>query len=169
MQDRLFRKVALERASSPERLDTLIAVSLVALGIWSVAAEVYTIVEGEGALVQQGESLQAVLYLTAEQVQNVTPGLAVLIAPVSISTQEYGFIRGQVVSIATQPTESGNTSTGASVFEVRIDLEQDNNTPTGYAWTIGNGPTTILRPTTAVTGRITIKITHPISQLFSNS
>jgi hypothetical protein len=178
MQDRLFRKVALERAASPERLDTLmqvtqprgwlllvvVALFLVALAVWSVTARVRTTVDSQGILIQEGEHLQAILYLTAEQIQNVTLGLDVLIAPVSISTQQYGFLKGQVLSVARQPVTTAESYAGTP-FEVHIQLQRDDETATGYAWTLSKGPNTILLPTTPLTGIVILKETRPIDQL----
>jgi hypothetical protein len=73
MQQRLFRQVALERLSSPERLDELMEVTtpktwLALLGVgaliaaaivWGIYGRVPTFVKGQGVLIREG-SLQAV-------------------------------------------------------------------------------------------------------------
>jgi hypothetical protein len=73
MQQRLFRRVALERLSSPERLDELMEVTtprtwlaLIGLGavilaaiVWGLHGSVPTLVKGQGILIRDG-SLQSV-------------------------------------------------------------------------------------------------------------
>ena len=81
-------------------------------------------------------------------------------APAAVSPAEapraaqYGVIRGSVTAMSPTPVSAdrisyivgGNTSlvnyflASGPVLEVTVELEQDPSTPSGYSWSIGQGP-----------------------------
>ena len=141
--------------------------------------------EGErlvaGALVMnletEGHRLEAVVYLPTEQGKNVTPGMAVRIAPSTVRKEEYGTMRGHVHAVSAFPsTPQGMLSelqnqnlvaeftTAGAPYEARIALTPAS-TPTGYAWSSGAGPRTDLTSGTTVKVWVTTHTEAPINLL----
>ena len=185
MQERLFRKSALERLSSPERLDTLMKVTqprgwmalavivlgFIALGFWASVSKLPVTVAAEGEL-RTGNSddqLYAVVYVPAADAQSIAPGMEVQIAPITISPQEYGYLLGEVDRVETSATTDRLARALFSqnaAYAVHILLKPDSSTPTGYRWSIGKGPDIALRPDIAISTAIILDEKRPISLLF---
>ncbi|MFP4324258.1 MAG: hypothetical protein ACLFTK_17515 [Anaerolineales bacterium] len=180
--DRIFRQNALERMQSPERLDTLmhvtqplgwlslatIAVIFAGLITWSVVARIPTTVQAEGALQTEDGTLQAVLYMPAADAQQIEPGMDVLLSPVNASPQDYGYLQGQVLSVSTTPARGSLPRAvvpDGAAFEVLVSLETDDDTPTGYAWSVGQGPQARLLPDLSLTGQIILAREAPLSRI----
>jgi HlyD family secretion protein len=83
--------------------------------------------------------------------------MSVEIIPSTAKREEYGFIRGRVISVAEVPaTQEGmqrvlknrqlvqSLSTAGAVFEIRAELETDPRTPTGFRWSSSLGPEQVL-------------------------
>jgi hypothetical protein len=187
MQERLFRKVALDRLASPEQLDTLLQItpprawlSLLSLGLilgglalWALLAEIPSLTSAEGVLlvgesgeVDQGRGLIAVLYLPLEEIPTIETGMEVRLSPVTAPYQEYGYLVGEVLSIAEAPSRTALAQQllpGQAAIEVRVGLKADPSTPSGYAWTIGRGPDQTLIPETLVSAEIVTDERSPLS------
>lgn len=121
MQKQLFRKVSLERLSSPEQLDQLMTITslrgwigllgvfclLAVLVLWSIFGLVITKIDANGVMVKgnagSAENLQAVLYLPFDQGKQVAPGMQVQLSPVQSKQDELGFVLGQVASVSSYP------------------------------------------------------------------
>jgi hypothetical protein len=183
MQKRLFRKVALDRLSSPEQLDALmqitsprswvalLAVGLVLAGIilWSLFGWIERTIRTEGFLIQDTDGqLMATAYLSFEDAQQVTPGMDAKVSPVTVSPQEYGFILGTVQSVGAAATTDQRAQTlfpNELVIAVSIVLRDNPATSTGYTWSIAEGPSTPIRPDTACTVTIVLEKERPINRI----
>jgi hypothetical protein len=119
--------------------------------------------------------LEAVIYMPAASGKNVRPDLDVQISPANIGREEYGFMRGKVRSVATFPASFaamilvlGNEQlvreflAAGPPIEVRIDLEPDATTPSGYRWSSSVGPPTPVNSGTLCEATITLSEQHPI-------
>lgn len=184
MQSRLFRKVALERLSSPEKLDAAmqviqprawiaaltVAVLFGVMFIWALVAEIPVTLHTQGILeVAENSELRAVLYLRAEQVQTIKSGMDVELAPLGVSPQEFGYLEGVVASIGSHPTAdpiARQMIPDAAAYPVYITLIADDNSPTGYAWSIAEGPNIALPVGLTLTGEIVLRIERPIQHIF---
>jgi hypothetical protein len=118
-----------------------------------------------GNLVHQGSSLvslefvgedialEAIMYLSPADGKNVQPGMEVKIAPVTVRTEELGFLLGEVESVGAFPaTYEGILRTLGSEeliqalvteqapIEVRVALLSDSTTASGYKWSSSTGP-----------------------------
>ena len=126
----LFRKEALERLSSPEQLDQLMAIvtprSWLPLGVlsglvgcallWSIFGRIPVTTSGRGTLVYadtgqvidpsanvSGQQLVGVAYFSAGEVAQIEPGMKVLLIPDVEGAQVAGGLMGTVQSIS-EPT-----------------------------------------------------------------
>jgi hypothetical protein len=197
MSERLFRKKALEKLASPDRLDQLMSITtvrgwlallalgglIVAIAIWGFFARIQTTVSGDGILsasTQDGSHLEAVLYVSVWDGMRIQPGMTVKISPVTVVKEEYGLMLGSVASverIASTYEEMllvlGNDSfvqtlaSSGNLIEVRVELQVDENTPSGYHWTSVHGPPTPLQNGTICNGIIVIAEQRPIELVFS--
>jgi hypothetical protein len=123
--------------------------------------------------------LEAVIYMPAASGKNVRPGLDVQVSPANITREEYGFMRGKVRSVATFPASFGAMMlvlgneqlvreflTAGPPIEVRIDLEPDATTPSGYRWSSSIGPASQINSGTLCDATITLSEQHPIDLVF---
>jgi len=121
LQKQLFRKVSLERLSSPEQLDQLMTISsprgwiglvgvfclLAVLVLWSFFGLIIAKIDANGVIIKgndgSAQNLQAVLYLPFDQGQQVAPGMQVQLSPAQSKREEPGFVLGQVASVSSYP------------------------------------------------------------------
>lgn len=102
-----------------------------------------------------GATLVDLVYVTRGEGKKMRPGMAAQVIPSTVRVQRDGFIRGRVVSVSAIPASRESmlrvlknstlvdqlTRDGAPVA-VSIALERDPTTPSGFAWSSGQGPAT---------------------------
>jgi HlyD family secretion protein len=123
----------------------------------------------------EGRRLQAVVYVPTEHGKQISPGMTAHIALSTVNKREWGALNGRVASISEFPaTPQGMAAVlgnpqlvqsfgGASApFEARIDLQQAD-TPSGYAWGSGIGPTLGLSSGTTLAAAIAVREEPPIN------
>jgi len=125
MQKPIFRKAALERLSSPEQLDQLMQVTtpkgwlaLIALAgllvtavILGFVGSIPVTVTGQCILLNRGgvnnsqiNELEAILYVSPMDGQNVRPGMDVQILPTIVRKEDAGYLLGAVASVGERPS-----------------------------------------------------------------
>ena len=176
MRRQIFRKVALERLSSPERLDELMLITspagwlalaalvvlLLVAVVWSVLATVELPVEGRAMLKAPdgARPTEAVVSVPATIGLQVRPGMEVRIYPADVDRESYGFLRGNVAAVAqAQPA----ADTAPATLAVRVALVSDPATPSGYRWSLPPGPSIALADGMAGSATIILAQRHPIS------
>jgi hypothetical protein len=167
MQNRLFRKVALERLSTPEELDQLLQITtprawllLAAIGslvvaavIWGLFSTITVTVPGQGVLTRASGSLQAVIYVSPRDAVRLRPGMEVHLSPETFNMEEFGYMIGTVASIKDMPVSiqditavvqnemlARTLAQTGNPIEVHIDLTPDAAAPSGYRWSSSHGP-----------------------------
>lgn len=190
MQERLFRKTALNRLASPDQLDRLMQITdlqgwlaLFGLGIlallaviWGVFGTIPITAQGEGSIKATGQTLEVVAYIPLENAQEIRSNMdmKVRVEPLTIDAEQYGYLVGEVTEISSavalpeqiQAMLGRSLEEGVLWVEVRIGLQPDD-TPSGYKWTISQGPTDVdLKSGTPVRVIITIRTERPISRVF---
>ncbi len=188
----IFRKVALDRLSSPEELDQLsritsprawlglaaIAGLLLAVLAWSILATIPTFVEGEGALVESADDsgrLQAVLFTPIADAGKIRPGMEARVALASAPEEEFGYILGAVASVAELPADEEGLRrvlrndvlvqsfiAQGAMVEVRVELLPDPDAAGSYRWSSPRGREVSPRPGTPLTGRVTVARQRPL-------
>jgi len=189
----IFRKVALDRLSSPEELDQLsritsprgwlalaaVAVLLLALLVWSIFATIPTSVSGEGVLAASEDDpsrLEAVLFTPIADVGKLRPGMDARVALASAPEEEFGYLLGTVASVGDLPANNEALEqvlqnnvlvqsfvSRGAMVEVRVALQADPAAPGGYRWSSPRRRDVKARPGTPATGQIVVARQHPIS------
>jgi hypothetical protein len=167
MKREIFRSAALNRMSSPEQLDQMlevttpkywIALAAVALLLlfglaWGFFGRMTTKAMGHGMVVQvPAGDLQVVAYVPATVAKTVQPGQPVQVVLTAFRVEDYGFIRGRVLSVSEYPatdeelmatlrneTLAQKLAAGEPVHEVRVEMETDASTPSGFSWSTPRG------------------------------
>jgi HlyD family secretion protein len=133
-----------------------------------------------GTLVASVESgargLQFVLYVPPDKGKQVTPGMEAHIQPNGIRKEEWGTLAGRVVSVSSFPsTRQGMLATlqnetlvdhfaaRGAPFAARVDLLPDPSTPSGYRWSGGQGPPSVLTSGMLAEVEVTVRRQAPIS------
>jgi len=123
-----------------------------------------------------GEQLELVLYVPFVEGEQVQPGMPVQISPLTTKKEEYGFLLGKVHSVANFPSTAEGMryilgtdelvqlflANGAPI-QIRVSLEADESTASGYAWSSSSGPAFQLTSGTLCSARIIISQQRPIS------
>ncbi len=197
MSQRLFRRKALEKLASPERLDQLMSITtlrgwltllalgslIIAVGIWGFLAKIPTTLPGEGILRESQKDanhLEAVLYVSVWDGMRIQTGMVAKLSPVTVVKEEFGLMLGRVTSvergastyedmvrILENDTLVQSLASSGKLVEVRVELEMDENTPSGYRWTSVQGPPTTVQRGTICNGIIVIDEQRPIELVFS--
>ena len=167
MKREIFRSAALNRMSSPEQLDQMLEVTtpkywmaligialLLVFGLlWGFFGRMTTKVMGHGMVVQSASGdLQLVAYVPATVAKTVQPGETTQIVLTAFRVEDYGFIRGRVLSVSEYPATDEELmatlrnealahalAAGEPVHEVRVEMETDPNTPSGLSWSTPRG------------------------------
>lgn len=123
-----------------------------------------------------GEGLDALTFMLPHEGQRVKPGMTALISPTNIEKEEYGSMRGNVLSVSEFP-EAAETiiallhneeitkefvSKGAPIA-IRLRVIRNPNTFSGYQWSSSQGPDRKISPGTLSDVNITVKEQPPIS------
>ena len=122
------------------------------------------------------QSLEAVLYVPAQDGKRLRAGMPVQLAPTTFKREEFGTVRARVTSVSDFPaTQEGMMRTlanaalvqtlsgGAAPYEVYASLELDPDTPTGYAWSSSTGPDATLQSGTVTAATIAVEQQRPIA------
>ena len=100
-----------------------------------------------------GAPVDAVVYIPAQEGKKVLPGMRARISPSTVRVEEYGYIIGEVRSVADFPSTpeglertlrnsnlvSALSGRGAPI-EVVVRLGLDAETPSGFDWSSSQGP-----------------------------
>jgi len=153
------------------------------------AGRILEIKVDDGSLVERGtpilsvkaadeglRNLEAVIYVPTVEGKKIRPGMDVQISPSTVKREEFGFMVGQVVSVGEFPaTRQGMfrvlgseelvqaLSVGDALIEVHVDLVLDAETPSGYAWSLSEGPPTQVDSGTFCAAWIKIREQRPLS------
>jgi HlyD family secretion protein len=195
-QPGIFRQEAVEQASSVEQLDQLMQVidlkdwlPLVSIGallaaalIWSVVARIPTYVQAKGLLLSDAahpNQLMNVSYFPIGDGKQVHPGDRILLVPDTVNIQEFGGLEARVVEVSSAPvTEqsalkrvNGNRELLNLVYipasiEVVAQLKPDPNAPSGYQWSMSQGPKMQLTSEIPTTSKVMLSERAPISYVF---
>ncbi len=153
------------------------------------AGQVLEVKVSPGSIVQVGtsiislhpdvENLEALVYVPAAKAKEVYPGMEAEISPSTVKREEYGFIRGKVAFVSDYPvTEAAlmrifenaplvrSLSAGGPVTEIRVNMEVDPSTRTGYRWSSRQGAPVKLSGGTICMGEIVTRKQKPISMVF---
>ena len=123
----------------------------------------------------EGDKLEAVIFVPAEQGKKIKPGMQVHVEPSTVKREEFGMMIGRVATVSDFPmTPQGisallHNETLVSRFNkegapyaAKVVLEEDASTATGYRWAVGNGPNVHLSSGTLARAEITTRHQRPL-------
>lgn len=130
-------------------------------------------------LVPAGSPDVVVGFLPAGLAKRIRVGMTAQVAVESVPRSQYGMIVGTVTQVAEVPaTDVGvrlrageNTSLAdyflgtGPVLEVLVDLTRDPATPSGYKWTVGQGPPDQVTTGTLVAVGVVLGVSSPLDSL----
>lgn len=137
-----------------------------------------TITQGAPILNLQADQneLEAIAYVPSSEAKNVKPGLDVDLALSNVKREEFGYLRGTVRWVAEYPASPAalmrnfenetlvqSLTRSGAVTEVRVALERDAATPSGFRWTSSKGPEAKLTPGSLGTVRIVTRRQAPLA------
>jgi hypothetical protein len=192
---RLFRKVALERMSSPEQLDQLLQVTaprnwlalaalmglLVAAIGWGFVGRISTTISGQGVLVPgSGGRVQAIVFIPVAEANVVRTNMEARVSPAMVRREEAGFVRAHVAAVSAEPSSQAALVRSVSdpatvaaleaagpVVEILVELEPAPGTPSGYHWSSsGQVAPARLSAGTSCAVDIVIRTERPIGLVF---
>ncbi len=125
-----------------------------------------------------GEGLDTVVFMVPHEGQRVQPGMQALVTPTTIEQEEYGSMIGQVLTVSAFP-EANETimavlhnqelaqqfSKTGPPTAIRVRIQRDPATFSGYKWSSSKGPPKKIVPGTLADIRITVRQQPPISLL----
>jgi HlyD family secretion protein len=127
----------------------------------------------------QGNTLEVLVYLPSLQAKAVQPGMEAEISPSTVKREEFGFIRGKVVYAGEFPasfdalmrnfqneTLVRSIMAGGPVTELRVTLERDSSSMSGYKWSSSRGPAITISSGTLCTVQVITRQQPPVSLLF---
>ena len=126
------------------------------------------------------ENLEAIVYVGGTEGKRIQPGMKVKLAPSTVEVEEYGFIWGTVTFVSEYPSSHqgilrvlGNESLAKTFMSgngppiaVRLSLDIDPSSFSGFKWTSGDGPPTMIRTGTLCEARIEVDESSPMEILF---
>jgi HlyD family secretion protein len=137
-----------------------------------------TLVAGEPLLSVQNDTqdIQVLVYVSAEQAKNIRDGMEARIMPSTVKPEEYGFIKGNVTYISDFPDTPAElmrnfenevlvkalTQEGP-VTELRITMQKNPTTPSGYQWSSPKGPGVAISGGTLCAAEIITRRQAPIT------
>ncbi|MEZ5403208.1 MAG: NHLP bacteriocin system secretion protein [Bryobacteraceae bacterium] len=123
--------------------------------------------------------LEMLAYLPASKAKDARVGQIVQVSPTTVKREEYGFMVGTVTFVAEYPAtyaalmrnfenESLVKSLAAdgAVTELRVQLEADRSTPTGFKWSSSMGPSIEISSGMICSVQIVTREQKPITLLF---
>lgn len=126
----------------------------------------------------RGSSLEAVVYVSANDGKKIRPGMSIHLSPSTVKKEEYGMMVGKVDRVSEYPsTQTGMMalleneqlvqmfSKDGPPIAIYADLDIDFYSHSGYRWTSGLGPPVIVSGGTVVAGFITTQERAPIELL----
>ena len=127
----------------------------------------------------QGNTLEILVYLPSLQAKAVQPGMAAEISPSTVKREEFGFIRGKVIYVGEFPatfdalmrnfqneTLVRAIMAGGPVTELRVTMDRDPQSLSGYKWSSSRGPGITITSGTLCTVQVITREQSPASLLF---
>ena len=127
----------------------------------------------------EGNSLEVLVYLPSLQAKAVQPGMAAEISPSTVKREEFGFIRGTVIYAGEFPasfealmhnfqneTLVRSIIAGGPVTELRVTMDRDPTSASGYKWSSSRGPGITITSGTLCTVEVITRQQPPASLLF---
>jgi HlyD family secretion protein len=124
-------------------------------------------------------TLEVLVYLPSSDAKAIQPAMQAEISPSTVKREEYGFITGKVIYVGQFPasfdalmrnfqneTLVRSIMAGGPVTELRVTLDPDSSTPSGYKWSSSRGPVLAITSGTLCSVQVVTRQQPPVSLLF---
>lgn len=122
------------------------------------------------------ELLTGLMFIPAKDGKKLTAGMDILVSPVTVLPEEFGYIRGDITYVSEYPATAKGIQRvlkneqlvaqmmqlGAPI-EIYVTFKKNPETISKYFWTSGEGPALQVQAGTPCTARITTETQNPIS------
>lgn len=128
------------------------------------------------SIASEGKDLDALVFLPPKDGKRVKVGMQALISPNTIEKAEYGSVHGKVIHVGEFPATSHamlaalqnpelvkQFSNKEVPITIRIQLQKDTTTMSGFKWSSSKGPSVKITPGTLVRAWITVREQAPIT------
>ncbi len=122
--------------------------------------------------------LEVIAYIGSREAKDVRPNMQAEISPSTVKREEFGYLRGKVVAVADFPATPEammrnfenlplveSIARAGPVTELRIRLESDRTSISGYVWSSPKSPPVTLSSGTLCTVEVVTKRQRPITLL----
>jgi HlyD family secretion protein len=123
----------------------------------------------------EGDKLEAVIFVPAEQGKKIKPGMQVHLEPSTVKREEFGMMLGTIENVSDFPMTPQGISAllhneslvsrfnhDGAPYAAKVVLEEDPSTTTGYRWAVGHGPNLHLTSGTLARAEITTRHQRPL-------
>ena len=192
MENKIFRKSALDRISSPEQLNDYLKVTgpgiwcilgglaavFVAFFIWGLTGSIPQTVEISGTALSPVDSPMAVYcYLQIDETKALSEGMATRVSPGYAPKEQYGYIFGTIRSISRNPVTPDDLFAGlgedvqylslpsGNLIEVIIELETFGDGT--YRWSNSKGASVSLTAGSTCALTVITSERRPIDLMFN--
>ncbi|MBM3811095.1 MAG: NHLP bacteriocin system secretion protein [Acidimicrobiia bacterium] len=125
------------------------------------------------------DKLEVLMYLPADKAKDAAAGMEVQISPSTVKREEYGYLKGRIVFVADYPATRAALMRNfeneslvdqltrlGPVNEVRVEIETDPASVSGFRWSSPAGPPVTLSSGTLCVGTVVTREQAPITLLF---
>lgn len=153
---------------------------IVAVIIWAVFSQLFISVNTNGVIISNDEGKQqAICYINISNGKKIDKGMEVILYPETVINQEYGHMRGMVISVEPYVTSEEDIekrldneelvnlfTKNGPVVEVVCSIQEDDTTASGFYWSNKKGKDVIINEGTLFAADIVIDKKSPISIIF---
>jgi multidrug resistance efflux pump len=128
------------------------------------------------------EPLEAFVFVSGEDGKQLKKGMNVQVAPSTVKAEQYGYIRGKVISVSQFPVTEDemfllleNQSlvdalrTENAQLRVDVKLQKDPSTPSGFGWSSSQGPPFEITRGTLCTANFVLGEERPLDLVLPSS
>lgn len=128
--------------------------------------------------VAENGKVRGVLYVPSQDGKKIKVGMEALVVPSTVKPQEYGYMKAKVTYVSAFPVTQQGMMTSmkndqlvqsllqmGAPFEVYVELEENPDSYSGYAWTSATGPDININAGTSCSGKITVQQQAPIAMV----
>ncbi len=128
------------------------------------------------ATLGQNQGMDVIAFIPIQEGKKVKTGMTALVSPSTVKREEFGSIKGKVETVSQFPVTKkammailqnehlvNFLSKQGPTVTVRINLQSNPDTYSGYAWSSSQGPQQQITPGSLAKSRITVRTQAPIS------
>jgi HlyD family secretion protein len=127
----------------------------------------------------EAQGLELIAYVPSSPAKQIEKGMEAQVSPSTIKREEYGFMKGEVAYVSDYPATptalmrnfeneslARALSSSGPVTEVRVTLQANPSTPSGFQWSASKGPQIMISSGTICTVQIVTRRQRPMSLVF---